>query len=153
MKTADIWTDGAASNNGSKNAIGGWGVVIKTADGEQELSGAEAGTTNNRMEMMAAIKALEALAEPTQVNLRTDSRYVVDAFQKKWLIGWQKKGWKTSTGSAVKNQDLWQRLLQLTKTHKVTWTWVRGHADDEDNARCDQLAVQARVQLAEELAS
>lgn len=143
--SVDIWTDGAASPN---PGFGGYGIVIKTADGEFEISGSEAATTNNRMEMMAAIKALEALEEPSIVNLRTDSKYVIDAFNKKWLVGWQKKGWKTSTGSAVKNQDLWLQLLALAKTHKITWTWVRGHSTDEDNARCDKLAVDARIKLA-----
>mgnify|MGYP000178303729 CR=1 FL=1 len=148
--TVDIWTDGAAHpNNGS--GFGGWGVVIKTADSESELSGSEAKTTNNRMEMMAAIKALESLSKPSVVNLRSDSKYVIDAFNKKWLVGWQKKGWKTSTGTAVKNQDLWLQLLALAKVHKITWTWVRGHAGDEDNDRCDRLAVDARVKLAQDL--
>jgi ribonuclease HI len=136
MSTVNIWTDGACSGNPGP---GGWGAILTYGDTEKELSGAEAATTNNRMELMAAISALEALKRETKVTLHTDSKYVMDGVTK-WIHGWKKNGWKTADKKPVKNEDLWKRLDAANASHDVTWKWVKGHADDVMNNRADELA-------------
>ncbi len=135
-KTVDIWTDGACSGNPGP---GGWGAVMRYGGAEKELSGGEAATTNNRMELMAAIAALEALKRSSQVNLHTDSKYVMDGVTK-WIHGWKQNGWKTADKKPVKNDDLWKRLDAARQRHVVEWKWVKGHADDVMNNRADELA-------------
>lgn len=135
-KNVDIWTDGACSGNPGP---GGWGAVLRYGDTEKEISGAEAATTNNRMELMAAISALEALKRETKVTLHTDSKYVMDGLTK-WIHGWKKNGWKTADKKPVKNEDLWKRLDEANARHQVTWKWVKGHSDDVMNNRADELA-------------
>jgi ribonuclease HI len=136
MSTVDIWTDGACSGNPGP---GGWGAVLRYGATEKEISGGEAATTNNRMELMAAISALEALKKPSTVRLHTDSKYVMDGLTK-WIHGWKKNGWKTADKKPVKNEDLWKRLDTANARHDVTWKWVKGHADDVMNNRADELA-------------
>lgn len=131
-----IWTDGACSGNPGP---GGWGAILIHGATQKELAGSEARTTNNRMEMMAAIAALEALKRPCAVTLHTDSRYVMDGITK-WISGWKAKGWKTAAREPVKNVDLWQRLDAARARHEVTWRWVRGHDGNEMNERADGLA-------------
>lgn len=143
-KNIEIWTDGAASPNPGD---GGWAAILKYGDKEKEIFGAEENTTNNRMEMLAAIKALELIKVSASICIYTDSEYLANAFNKKWLIKWKKTGWKTSKGSAVLNQDLWNKLLDLCTPHTVEWKWVRGHDINEYNNRCDALAVAARLEL------
>jgi len=135
-KKVDIWTDGACSGNPGP---GGWGAVLRYGETEKELSGGEAATTNNRMELMAAIQALEALKGHVNVTLHTDSKYVMDGVTK-WIHGWKKNGWKTADKKPVKNDDLWKRLDVARERHEVTWKWVKGHADDVMNNRADELA-------------
>lgn len=137
MKLITIYTDGACSKNPGP---GGWAAVLRFGEYERELSGAEPETTNNRMELLAAIRALEALKEPCEVQLYTDSAYLCNAFRNGWLSGWQRNGWKTASKAPVENQDLWKQLLQLTCTHHVSWNKVKGHANNADNNRCDALA-------------
>jgi ribonuclease HI len=132
----EIYTDGACSGNPGP---GGWGALLRIGTTEKELCGGEAPSTNNRMELMAAIMALEALKRPCAVDLYTDSQYVRDGIMK-WLAGWKRKGWRTSTGSPVKNEDLWRRLDEARGPHDVTWHWVRGHAGHVENERVDALA-------------
>ncbi len=136
MSTVDIWTDGACSGNPGP---GGWGAVLRYGDTEKELSGGEAATTNNRMELMAAIEALNALKRPTTVRLHTDSKYVMDGVTK-WIHGWKRNGWKTTEKKSVKNEDLWKLLDAANTRHEVTWKWVKGHAGDPMNERADELA-------------
>ncbi len=136
MSTVDIWTDGACSGNPGP---GGWGAVLRYGETEKELSGAEAATTNNRMELMAAIEALNALKRPTKVRLHTDSKYVMDGVTK-WIHGCKNNGWKTADKKPVKNEDLWRALETAASRHDVTWKWVKGHADDVMNNRADELA-------------
>ena len=131
-----IFTDGACKGN---PGIGGWGAVLSMGGVEKTLMGHEAHTTNNRMELTAAIRALEALTKPCAVTLTTDSNYVRDGIMK-WVHGWQRKGWRTADGSPVKNVELWKDLLAATARHKVTWKWVKGHAGDPGNERADALA-------------
>lgn len=138
LKSVVIYTDGACSGNPGP---GGWGVVLQWGGAMKELSGYDANTTNNRMELLAAIKGLAALKEPCIVDLYSDSAYLVNAWEKGWLSGWQRNGWKTSQKKPVENQDLWQELLRLADVHKVTWHKVKGHADNRWNNRCDELAV------------
>lgn len=136
-----IYTDGACSGNPGP---GGYGVVMMDSEGRRrELSEGFRNTTNNRMELRGVIAALEALKKPCDVTLYTDSQYVVNAFNKGWLVSWQKKGWRKADKSPVLNIDLWQRLLPLTNEHNVEFRWTRGHAGDTENERCDVLAVQA----------
>jgi len=135
-KIVDIWTDGACSGNPGP---GGWGAVLRYGETEKEISGAEAATTNNRMELMAAIEALSALKKPMQVRLHTDSKYVMDGVTK-WIHGWKKNGWKTADKKPVKNDDLWRMLEAAAAKHQVEWKWVKGHSDDEMNNRADELA-------------
>ncbi|MBI1211970.1 MAG: ribonuclease HI [Alphaproteobacteria bacterium] len=132
----DVFTDGACSGNPGP---GGWGAILISKEARKELSGGERLTTNNRMEMMAAIAALEALKRPCEVHLHTDSMYLKDGITK-WLAGWIAKGWKTADKKPVKNQDLWQRLDVARDRHAVSWHWVRGHAGHELNEEADALA-------------
>ena len=138
MKTVTIYTDGACSGNPGP---GGWGAILEWQGHEKELSGGEKSTTNNRMELTAVLSALALLKEPCIVELYSDSKYVVDAIDKGWLYGWQKKGWVKADKKPVLNVDLWQQLLPLLKRHEVRLHWVKGHAENEKNNRCDQLAV------------
>lgn len=138
MKTVTIYTDGACSGNPGP---GGWGAILEWQGHKKELSGGEANTTNNRMELTAVLSALGLLKEPCIVYLYSDSKYVVDAIDKGWLYGWQKKGWVKADKKPVLNVDLWQQLLPLLKRHDVRLHWVKGHAENEKNNRCDQLAV------------
>ena len=138
MKKVIIYTDGACSGNPGK---GGYAAILKYKQIEKEICGAEDETTNNRMELMAVIKGLEALKEPCEAEIYSDSQYVVSAMNEGWLDGWRKNGWKTAGKKAVKNPDLWQRLSELTEIHKVSFVKVKGHADNEYNNRCDELAV------------
>jgi ribonuclease HI len=137
----DIFTDGACSGNPGP---GGWGSILRFRGKERELSGGESPTTNNRMEMMAAIAALEALNRPVKVRLYTDSTYLRDGITK-WIHAWKAKGWKTADKKPVKNVDLWQRLELAMKQHKVEFHWVRGHSGHPENERCDQLAREAII--------
>jgi ribonuclease HI len=139
MKRVVVYTDGACSGNPGP---GGWGAILMYNDTRKDLSGGERLTTNNRMEMMAAIAALEALKQPCDVHLHTDSMYLKDGVTK-WLEGWKKKGWKTADKKPVKNIDLWQRLDAAKARHKVGWYWVRGHVGHEFNEAADALAREA----------
>lgn len=132
----EIFTDGACKGNPGP---GGWGTILRAGTSERELSGAEAVTTNNRMELMAAIAGLQALKRPCRVALTTDSNYLRDGITK-WIHGWQRNGWKTADKKPVKNADLWQALLEAARPHKVEWHWVKGHAGHPENERADQLA-------------
>jgi ribonuclease HI len=136
LKTVEIFTDGACSGNPGP---GGWGAILRYNGTEKELSGGEAETTNNRMELLAAISALSALKEPCEAVLHTDSKYVMDGISK-WIHGWKKNGWKTSDKKPVKNGELWQALDAATQRHKVEWHWVKGHAGHAENERADELA-------------
>ena len=137
MKQVIIYTDGACSGNPGP---GGWGAILKYGAHERELSGGEPSTTNNRMELLGAITALQSLREPCQVTLYTDSQYLANAINLGWLRGWKQKGWRRKEGE-LKNADLWQTLDALLQTHKVQFVWVKGHADNVYNNRCDALAV------------
>lgn len=137
IKTVDIYTDGACSGNPGS---GGYGVVMLYNGARKELSAAYRLTTNNRMEVLAAIKALEALKEKCIVNLYSDSKYVVDAINKGWARKWKANGWKKADKSRAQNVDLWERLLALLDMHEVKFIWVKGHADNIENERCDLLA-------------
>ena len=141
MGTVTIHTDGACSGNPGP---GGWGAIIRYGGHEKELSGGENPTTNNRMELMAAIRALGALSRPCRVRLSTDSRYVMDGLTK-WIHGWRKNGWKTADRKPVKNADLWQQLVAAAEPHHVEWLWVKGHAGHPDNERADRLASDAAI--------
>ena len=138
MKEIDIYTDGACSGNPGP---GGWGVVLIYQENKKELSGYQPETTNNRMELFAAIQGLSALKESCVVNLYSDSSYLVNAFEKHWIEKWQRNGWKTSTKSPVENQDLWKLLLIHVRKHQVRFIKVKGHSDNQYNNRCDELAV------------
>ena len=142
MPKIDIFTDGACSGNPGP---GGWGALLRSGANERELAGGETNTTNNRMELMAAIAALEALKRPAEVRLHTDSSYLRDGIMK-WLQRWKASGWKTADKKPVKNQDLWQRLEAATLTHKIEWLWVKGHSGHPENERVDALA-RAEVKL------
>lgn len=144
MDHVEIFTDGACSGNPGP---GGWGAILRTKGQEKELSGSEKQTTNNRMEMMAVIAALEALKRPCHVTITTDSQYVMKGMTE-WLAGWKAKNWKTASKKPVKNVELWQRLDQAISPHTVEWQWVRGHEGHVENERADQLAVRAREQIA-----
>ena len=138
-KVVEIYTDGACSGNPGP---GGWGAILRFNGYEKELSGGDEETTNNRMEMMAVIKALEALNRTSDVHIYTDSKYVMQGITE-WLEGWKAKGWKTASKKPVKNQDLWQEIDSLIQAHNVQFTWVKGHAGHPENERADQLAVSA----------
>jgi ribonuclease HI len=137
----EIATDGACKGNPGP---GGWGAIIRFGRHEKELSGGENPTTNNRMELMAAIRALETLTKPCRVTLSTDSRYVMDGLTK-WIAGWRRNGWKTAARKPVKNADLWQALLAATAPHSIAWQWVKGHNGHPDNERADRLASDAAL--------
>jgi ribonuclease HI len=139
-----IATDGACKGNPGP---GGWGAVLRYGTTEKELSGSDPHTTNNRMELMAAIRALEALKRPSRVTLSTDSRYVMDGLTK-WTKGWQKNGWRTAAKQPVKNADLWQELLAASASHRIDWVWVKGHAGHLENERADKLASDAAMTTA-----
>jgi ribonuclease HI len=136
LPEVDLYTDGACSGNPGP---GGWGALLRFGTVEKELSGGEALTTNNRMELMGAISGLEALKKPAKVRLHTDSMYVRDGITK-WLKGWKAKGWLTADRKPVKNKELWQRLEAATHIHKIDWLWVKGHSGHPENDRVDQLA-------------
>ena len=144
MKVLDIYTDGACSGN---PGYGGYCAILIYNGVEKVVSGSESETTNNRMELLAVIQGLSALKEPCEVNLYSDSRYVVDAFNENWIESWQLSGWKTASKKQVKNIDLWEKLLQLTKVHKVNFIKVKGHSDNEYNNRCDKIAVEEYKKL------
>ncbi|TKD53244.1 ribonuclease HI [Sphingomonas baiyangensis] len=137
----EIATDGACKGNPGP---GGWGALIRFGEREKELSGGDPLTTNNRMELMAAIEGLNALTKPCRVTLSTDSRYVMDGLTK-WIHGWRRNGWKTAARQPVKNAELWQALLAAAAPHRVEWKWVKGHAGHPDNERADKLASDAAV--------
>ena len=137
MKEVVIYTDGACSGNPGP---GGWGAILLYKDKKLELSGYEARTTNNRMELLAPIQALSRLREPCAVSVYSDSAYLVNAFNQRWLDNWQKHNWLKSDKKPVENQDLWKQLLEYTSIHKVEWIKVKGHADNAYNNRCDELA-------------
>ena len=137
MKEVTIYTDGACSGNPGP---GGWGAILQYGSAVKEMSGGEPETTNNRMELTGVITALSALKEPCRVTLYTDSQYIENAVNLGWLESWQKRGWRRK-GGEVKNPDLWQALIPLLETHEVTFVWVKGHAENEYNNRCDELAV------------
>ncbi|MEH3108272.1 MAG: ribonuclease HI [Sphingomonas fennica] len=141
MPLVEIATDGACKGNPGP---GGWGALIRSGTREKEMSGGEPLTTNNRMELMAAIRALEALKRPCRVALSTDSRYVMDGLTK-WIKGWQKNGWRTASRDPVKNAELWQALLAAAAPHRIEWKWVKGHAGHPDNERADRLASDAAL--------
>ena len=137
MKKVKIYTDGACSGN---PGAGGWGAVLLYGEKKKELSGGEAETTNNRMELTGVLSALSALKEPCEVELYTDSKYIVDAINQHWLDAWQKSGWRRKAGP-VKNPDLWKEIAALLQIHSVQFIWVKGHAENAYNNRCDELAV------------
>ena len=138
MKHIQIFPDGACSGN---TGPGGWGAILRYKAHEKELSGGEAETTNNRMELMALIAALEQLKEPCEIDLCSDSQYVINGLQKGWAKGWRARGWKKADKSPALNSDLWARLLDLSEAHTIHYNWIKGHAGHPENERCDQLAV------------
>lgn len=138
MKTVTLYTDGACSGNPGP---GGWGAILEYNGVEKELSGGEDSTTNNRMELTAVIRGLQTLKEPCTVELYSDSKYVIDALEKGWAWGWKKRGWVKSDKKPALNSDLWEILLTLTQKHDVHYHWVKGHAENPKNNRCDELAV------------
>ena len=146
MKNVTVYTDGACSHNPGP---GGWGCVLVYGARKMELKGAEQNTTNQRMELWAAIAALEALKEPCAVELFSDSAYLINAFNMSWLRKWQRNGWITSKNQPVENQDLWLRLLKAAESHGISWHKVKGHAGNELNERCDMLARAALKELPE----
>ena len=139
MKHIQIFTDGACSGNPGP---GGWGAILRYKAHEKELSGGEAETTNNRMELMALIAALEQLKEPCEIDLCSDSQYVINGLQKGWAKGWRARGWKKADKSPALNGDLWARLLDLSEAHTIHYNWIKGHAGHPENERCDRLAVE-----------
>ncbi|MFA5826082.1 MAG: ribonuclease HI [Gallionellaceae bacterium] len=132
----EIFTDGACKGN---PGVGGWGALLRTKGKEREMHGGEAHTTNNRMELMGAIAALEVLSRPCHIRLHTDSKYVQQGISE-WVHGWKQRGWKTSAKQPVKNEDLWRRLDEAAGRHKIEWVWVKGHAGHPENERADVLA-------------
>ncbi len=141
MAEIQIFTDGACKGNPGP---GGWGAILRKGETEKEMSGSHPATTNNRMELTAAIRALQALKRPCQVELYTDSKYVIDGITK-WVFGWQKKGWKTAAKKPVLNEDLWRELLDAARPHRIDWHWVKGHDGHPENERADQLASDAAL--------
>lgn len=139
LKKVDIFTDGACKGNPGP---GGWGVLLRLGQHEKEMSGSDPDTTNNRMEMMAVIQGLNALTEPCDVTIHSDSRYVIDGMTK-WIEGWQRKGWINASKQPVRNADLWHELIDAVRRHEVAWEWVRGHNGHSENERVDQLASDA----------
>ncbi len=145
MKEVTVYTDGACSGNPGP---GGWGAILMYNGHKKELSGGEANTTNNRMELTAVISALSVLKEKCRVTVYTDSQYIASAINEGWVYGWQKRGWKRKTGE-VKNPELWQKLLELMGQQETTFVWVKGHAENEYNNRCDEMAVAESRKFAE----
>ncbi len=145
MKKVILYTDGACSGNPGP---GGYGAILMFNGVEKEVSGGEKNTTNNKMEMMAVIRGLEMLKEPCEVDVYSDSAYVVNSIEKGWIYSWKKNGWKKADKKEVKNIELWERLLELMEVHKVKFLKVKGHADDDLNNRCDRLAVSEREKFA-----
>lgn len=143
MKEVTIYTDGACSKNPGP---GGWGAVLMYGEHQKEISGFTPLTTNQRMELTAAIEACKSLKEPCQVKLYSDSAYLINAFNQRWLVNWQRNGWKNSKKEPVENQDLWKELLALAEKHQITWIKVKGHANNVYNNRCDELARQEITQ-------
>ena len=139
MKHVDIYTDGSCKSNPGP---GGWCAILVYRGKEKQISGADAATTNNRMELTAAIEGLSALTEPCEVHLVSDSKYLVDGMTKGWARSWKSKGWKKSDGKPALNPDLWEKLLCLSEVHKITYEWIKGHAGHEYNEICDRLAVE-----------
>ncbi|HHW32401.1 MAG TPA: ribonuclease HI [Clostridiaceae bacterium] len=137
MKKVTIYTDGACSGN---PGAGGWGAILKYGEHEKEISGFKDNTTNNQMELLAAVEALKCLKFPCEVELYSDSSYLINGFTEKWLDKWKANGWKTSSKDDVKNVELWMELDRLNKIHNIKWIKVKGHADNEYNNRCDKLA-------------
>ena len=146
MTTVTLYTDGACSGNPGP---GGWGAILMLGEYKKEYSGGEPATTNNRMELTAVIRGLEALNQPCVVELYSDSKYVIDALEKGWAKGWQARGWIKSDKKPALNSDLWERLLELCQIHTVNLHWVKGHADNPFNNRCDELAVSEWQKLKE----
>jgi ribonuclease HI len=144
MKRVELFTDGACKGNPGP---GGWGALLRLGKHEKELSGGESDTTNNRMEMTAVIRGLEALIEPCEVAIYTDSRYVMDGMTK-WIDGWQKRGWISASKQPVRNKDLWHELIEAAGKHAIEWNWVRGHNGHPENERVDQLASDAAEAIA-----
>ncbi|MFZ0105324.1 MAG: ribonuclease HI [Thiobacillus sp.] len=142
-----IYSDGACKGN---PGAGGWGALLISGGHRKEICGGEPDTTNNRMEMMAVIRALESLKRPSTVHVHTDSQYVQKGISE-WMTGWKKRGWRTADGKPVKNQDLWQELDALSRKHRIEWNWVRGHAGHPENERADALANQGVLQASREL--
>lgn len=140
-KKVTVWTDGSCE---TRTGEGGWAYLLQFGSTGRKVSGYEAGTTNNRMELTAAVRALEALTEPCKVEIVTDSQYLKNAFTAGWLANWQRNGWRTASRQPVKNRDLWEKLLELTASHEVNWRWTRGHAGHEQNELVDSLALAAR---------
>ena len=138
MKTVTLYTDGACSGNPGP---GGWGAILEFQGVEKELSGGESSTTNNRMELTAVIEGLSALKEPCIVELYSDSKYVIDGLSKGWAVSWRKNGWRKADKKPALNPDLWEKLLNLVETHQLRYHWVKGHAENPKNNRCDELAV------------
>ena len=141
MKQVEIFTDGACKGNPGP---GGWGAILRTGPHERELAGGEPATTHNRMELTAAIMALNALREPCAVTLHTDSRYVIDGITS-WIFGWQKNGWRNAAKKPVANADLWQDLIAAVRPHQIQWVWVKGHDGHPENERADRLASDAAL--------
>ena len=144
MKRVEVFTDGACKGNPGP---GGWGVLLRMGRHEKEMSGGDPATTNNRMEMTAVVKALNALTEPCEVVLHTDSRYVIDGMTK-WIHGWKKKGWVNASKQPVRNADLWHDLIEAARRHKIEWQWVKGHDGHIENERVDRLASDAALKAA-----
>lgn len=144
MKRVEIFTDGACKGNPGP---GGWGVLLRMGRHEKEMSGGDPATTNNRMEMTAVVRALNALTEPCEVVLHTDSRYVIDGMTK-WIHGWKKKGWVNASKQPVRNADLWHDLIEAAQRHKIEWQWVKGHDGHVENERVDRLASEAALKAA-----
>jgi len=150
VKRVTLYTDGACSGNPGP---GGWGYVLIYREHRREMSGYDPDTTNNRMELTAAIEGLSALKEPCEVDLYTDSSYMANGFLKNWVAGWQKRGWIKADKKPVENQDLWKKLVELTQKHDVHWNLVKGHADNEENNLCDKLATSAIKRYREDRAN
>ena len=144
MKQVEIFTDGACKGNPGP---GGWGALLRMGRHEKEICGAEPETTNNRMEMTAALKALGALIEPCEVTLYTDSKYLIDGMTK-WIHGWKKKGWVNASKKPVRNADLWHELIEAASPHRISWQWVKGHSGHPENERVDKLASDAAEEIA-----
>ena len=146
MKKVKIYTDGACKGNPGR---GGWGAVLQYGNSEKEISGFQTETTNNIMELTAAVEALKLLKEPCEITLTTDSTYVKNGISK-WIFSWKKNGWKTASKKSVKNKELWQELELLSKNHSINWKWVKGHSGHPENERCDQLANEAISKMSSE---